>query len=117
MTLSGAPTLGRIEPEDYGNEGIFGIPQSSNINGASPSDCLGHQQDTRFAWVCVCVGGSYRSAHLQSAVDQIYLVLCRIKLSYDDRLGFWNTLSSACVWLGNRVNEVVKVVPRTRWGL
>ena len=47
-------------PGSNGNEGILRIPQSSNIPGTSPSDCLvsypGHS----------LVGGSYPSAEWQS---------------------------------------------------
>ena len=46
-TLSGATSLGMSEPGSDGNEGVLRIPQSSNITGTSPSDCLCHIQDTR----------------------------------------------------------------------
>ena len=39
-TLSGVTTLGQSRPRSNGNEGIFHIPQSFSITGASPSDCL-----------------------------------------------------------------------------
>ena len=39
-TLSGAITSGQSGPGSNGNEGVFHIPQSSSITGASPSDCL-----------------------------------------------------------------------------
>ena len=39
-TLSGATTPGQSEPGSNGNEGVLSIPQSSGINGTSPSDCL-----------------------------------------------------------------------------
>ena len=39
-TLSGATTPGLIGPGSYGNDGVFGILQSTSITGASPSDCL-----------------------------------------------------------------------------
>ena len=40
MTQSGATILDQSEPGSDGNEGVLRIPQSSNITGASPSDCL-----------------------------------------------------------------------------
>ena len=39
-TLSGAITLGQSGPGSNGNEVVLGIPQSSSIMRASPSDCL-----------------------------------------------------------------------------
>ena len=39
-TLSGATTPGQSEPGSDDIEGVLRIPQSSNITGASPSDCL-----------------------------------------------------------------------------
>ena len=39
-TLSGAITPGQSGPGNDGNEEVLRIPQSSNITGASPSDCL-----------------------------------------------------------------------------
>ena len=39
-TLSGATTSGQSGPGSNGNKGVLCIPQSSNITGASPSDCL-----------------------------------------------------------------------------
>ena len=45
-TQSGATTLSQSEPESDGNEGVLRIPQSSNITGVSPSDCLMSYQDT-----------------------------------------------------------------------
>ena len=58
-TLSGATTLGQSEPGSNGNKGVPHIPQSSNITGTSPSDCLvsypGHS-----LWE------SYPSAEMQS---------------------------------------------------
>ena len=36
----GAPTLGQSGPGNDGNEGALRIPQSSNITGTSPLDCL-----------------------------------------------------------------------------
>ena len=38
--LSGATTSIQSEPGSNGNEGVLPIPQSSNITGALPSDCL-----------------------------------------------------------------------------
>ena len=37
-TLSNATTPSQSGPGSDGNEGVFHIPQSSSINGASPSD-------------------------------------------------------------------------------
>ena len=37
MTLSGSTILGQSGPE---NKGLLCIPQSTNITGTSPSDCL-----------------------------------------------------------------------------
>ena len=39
-TLSAAATLGQSWSRSDGNEGVFRIPQSSSITGASTSDCL-----------------------------------------------------------------------------
>ena len=39
-TLSGATTPGQSERGSDVNEGVFCIPQNSNITGKSPSDCL-----------------------------------------------------------------------------
>ena len=39
--IPGDITLGQSEPGNDGNEGVLRIPQSSNINLASPSGCLG----------------------------------------------------------------------------
>ena len=38
-TLSGTTTPSQSGPGSDGNEGVHHIPQSSNITGASPSDC------------------------------------------------------------------------------
>ena len=38
--VTGVTILCQSEPENEGNEGVLCIPQSSNITGASPSDCL-----------------------------------------------------------------------------
>ena len=58
-TLSGATTADQRRPGSDGNEGVLHIPQSSNISGASPSDCLlsysGHSLEE-----------SYPSAEMQS---------------------------------------------------
>ena len=40
QTLSGASTLSQSGPGSDGSEGVLRIPQSSNITGAPPSDCL-----------------------------------------------------------------------------
>ena len=40
LTLSGATIPDQCGPGSDGNEGVLRISQSSNINGASPSDCL-----------------------------------------------------------------------------
>ena len=59
MVLSDATTPGQSGAGSNGNEGVLLIPQSSNIAGTSPSDCLvsypGHS-----------LGGSYPSAEVQS---------------------------------------------------
>ena len=59
-TLSGATTPSQSEPGTDGNEGVFRVPQSSSITGASPSDCLmsypGHSLG----------GEAYPSAEMQS---------------------------------------------------
>ena len=39
-TLSGASFSDQSGPGSDGNEGVFRIPQSPSITGASPSDCL-----------------------------------------------------------------------------
>ena len=56
--LSGATTPGQSGPGSNVNEGMLCIPQSSNITGTSPSDCLvsypGHS-----------LGESYPSAEVQ----------------------------------------------------
>ena len=39
-TLSGANTPGQSGPGSDGYEVVLHIPKSSNITGASPSDCL-----------------------------------------------------------------------------
>ena len=39
-TLSSATTQSQSGPGSDGNEGLFHIPKSSSITGASPSDCL-----------------------------------------------------------------------------
>ena len=58
-TLSGATTPGQSGPESDGNRRLFCILQSSNITGASPSNCLvpypGHS-----------LGESYSSDEMQS---------------------------------------------------
>ena len=38
--LSSASTRGQNEPCNNGNKGVLYIPQSYNITGATPSDCL-----------------------------------------------------------------------------
>ena len=58
--VSGATTPSQSGPGSDGNEGVLHIPQSSNITGISPSDCLVSYQDTRWG------GGSYPSAEKQS---------------------------------------------------
>ena len=76
-TLSGATTLGQIEPGSDGNEGVHHIPQSSSSTGTSPSDSLmsypGHS---------LC-GGSYSNAEMPSV--------------YSTAPADW-----ALVWLNNR---------------
>ena len=58
MTLSGATTPGQSGPGGDGYEGILCIPQSSNITGTSPSDCL-------VSYPGYSLGGSYLYAELQ----------------------------------------------------
>ena len=60
MAQSGTITLGQSGPGSDGNEEVVRIPQSSNIAGTSPSDCLESYQDTRWG------GGSYPSAEKHS---------------------------------------------------
>ena len=38
--LSGPTTPGQSGSENFGNEGVFWIPQSSTFTEVSPSDCL-----------------------------------------------------------------------------
>ena len=63
--LSGTTIPGQIGPGSYGNEGVLRIPQSSNITGASSSDCLvsypGHLLER----------GSYPSAEVQSMYSTV----------------------------------------------
>ena len=40
MTLAGATTPSRVGTGNDVNKGVFPIPQSSNITGTSPSNCL-----------------------------------------------------------------------------
>ena len=40
MALSGTTIPGMTGPASNGNEGVLCIPQSSNITGTLPSDCL-----------------------------------------------------------------------------
>ena len=40
VPLSGAATSGPRGPGSDGNEGVLHIPQSPNLTGTSPSDCL-----------------------------------------------------------------------------
>ena len=58
-TLSGATTPGQSKSGSDRNKGVVCIPQSSSINGDSPSDCLvsypGHSS-----------GESYSFAEMQS---------------------------------------------------
>ena len=58
-TLSGATTLGQIEPESDGNKEVLCIPQSSSITRKSPSDCL-------VSYPRHLLGESYPSAEKQS---------------------------------------------------
>ena len=57
--LSGATTPGQSGPGCDDNEGVFHIPQSSRIYGASPSHCL--VSNPRHL-----LEGSYPSAEMQS---------------------------------------------------
>ena len=65
-TLSDASTSCQSGPGSNGNEGVLRIPQSSNITGASPSDCLmsypGHS---------LGVGRSYPFAEMQSVYSTV----------------------------------------------
>ena len=56
-TLSGAITVGLSKPGIDGNEGVLCIPQSLDITGASPSDCLVYYQGHFLV-------GSYPSAEM-----------------------------------------------------
>ena len=62
--LSGATILGESGSGSNGNEGVLRIPQSSNITGTAPSDCLmsypGHS-----LW------GAYPSAESQSVYSTL----------------------------------------------
>ena len=58
-TLSGATTPGQSGSGNNGNEGIFYIPQSSVITGASPSNCL-------VSYSRLSLKESYFSAEMQS---------------------------------------------------
>ena len=55
---------GQSVPGSNGNKGVLRIPQSSYFTGTSPSDCL--ESYPGYSLVCVCVGGSYLSAEMQS---------------------------------------------------
>ena len=50
--LSGATTPGQSKLVSNGNEGVIRIPQSSNITGASPSDCLMSNQGHSWGGEC-----------------------------------------------------------------
>ena len=50
--LSGTTTPSQSQPESDGSEGVLCVPQSSNVTGVSPSDCLMSYQDT-------CWGGDF----------------------------------------------------------
>ena len=57
--LSGATNPGQSGPRGYDNEGVLCIPQSSDISGALPSDCLILYARHLLQW-------SYSSAEIQS---------------------------------------------------
>ena len=59
-TQSGATTPVQSGPESNGNEGVMRIPQSYNIAGTSPSDCLVSYPEHSLS------EGSYPSAEKQS---------------------------------------------------
>ena len=58
-TLSGATTPGQSGPGSDGNEGMLRIPQSSNLTGTSPWDCL-------VSYLGLSLGESYPSTEVQS---------------------------------------------------
>ena len=58
-TLSGATSPGLSGPGNDGIKGVLQIPQSSSINGTSPSDCL-------VSYLGHSFGESYPSAEKQS---------------------------------------------------
>ena len=57
--LSGATSLVQNEPGSDSKEGVFHIPQSFGISGASPLDCLE-------SYPAHSLGVSYPSAEMQS---------------------------------------------------
>ena len=57
--LSVTTTPGQSEPGSDGNEWLLRIPQSSNITGTSPSDCLVSCPGNSLEWE------SYPSAEMQ----------------------------------------------------
>ena len=59
MALSGAPIPGQSGPGSNGNEGVLRIPQSSNITGTSPPNCL-------VSYLGHSLVGSYSSTEVQS---------------------------------------------------
>ena len=75
--LSGSITPGQSGSGSDGNKGVLGIPQSSKITGASPSDCL--------------------ESYIRTFFGGVVLLLCRFGVSvlYSlSRLGqdWWNIL-------------------------
>ena len=58
-TLSGATTPGQSRPGNNGNEEVLHIPQSFNITGKSPSDCL-------VSYPGPSLGSSYSSVEITS---------------------------------------------------
>ena len=58
-TLSSATTPGQSGPGSNGNEGVFRIPQSFSITGASPSDYV-------VSYPGQSLGESYLSAVMQA---------------------------------------------------
>ena len=84
-TLSGATSPCQSGPASDGNEGVLCIPQSSNITGTSPSDCLVSYSEHS-------LGEFYLSAEMQSVhstapTDWAWIV--------------WDTTDAYHVWLSD----------------
>ena len=78
-TLSGASTPGQSGPGSDGNEGVFHIPQSSNITGAS------HQVVNVISRILIG-RGSYTSAEMQSVYSSIKEALVSYLITAKKRL-------------------------------